>query len=79
MTLSIVEVVQNKLRLRSLLRLGLCMFLVERWFFPENKRNDQERSHRSKKKNAQYAFLKMLERLLKERNGMERELLEKNC
>ena len=49
MTLSIVEVVQNKLRLRSLLRLGLCMFLVERWFFPENERNDQERSHRSEK------------------------------
>ena len=31
-----------------------------------------------KKKNAQNAFLKMLERLVKERNGRERELLEKN-
>ena len=29
--------------------LGLGAFLVERSFFPENKRNDQERSHRSEK------------------------------
>ena len=43
---------------------------MERSFFPENERNDQERSHRSEKKtNAQNAFLKILERLVKERNG----------
>ena len=70
MTLSIVEVVQNKLRLRSLLRLGLCMFLVERWFFPENERNDQERSHRSKKKRP-VCVLKNVGTIIKrkERNG----------
>ena len=30
--------------------LGLGAFLVERSFFPENERNDQERPHRSEKK-----------------------------
>ena len=44
----------------------------------ENERNDQERSHRSEKTNGKNAFLKILERLVKERNGTERELLEKN-
>ena len=29
---------------------GLGAFLVERSFFPENERNDQERPHRSEKK-----------------------------
>ena len=31
-------------------RIGLGAFLVERSFFPENERNDQEQSHRSEKK-----------------------------
>jgi len=31
--------------------LGLGTFLVERSFFPENERNDQEQSHHSDKKN----------------------------
>ena len=62
-------------------RIGLGALTVERSFFPENERNDQERSHRSEKKNER------LERVLKnfgtiskrtERNGTERELLEKN-
>jgi len=48
--------------------LGLGAFLVERSFFPKNERNDQERSHHFEKKtNAQNAFLKILERLVKER------------
>ena len=45
---------------------GLGAFLVEQSFFPENERNDQELS-------------KILERLIKEQNGTEREFLEKNC
>ena len=61
-----------------LLSLGLGVFLVERLFFPENERNDQERSHCSKKTNAWNAFLKILEQLVIEQNGTERELLEKN-
>ena len=44
---------------------GLGAFLVEQSFFPENERNDQELS-------------KILERLIKEQNGTEREFLEKN-
>ena len=64
---------------RGTIYVGLGAFQVERSFFPENERNDQERSHRSKKKRkAQNAFLKILERLVKERNRTERELLEKN-
>ena len=60
-------------------QLGLGPFLVEGSFFPENEQNDQERYHRSEKKtNAQNVFLKILERLVKERKGAERELLEKN-
>ena len=51
-------------------QVGLGAFLVEQLFFPENERNDQERSHCSKKI--------FLERLVKERNGTEWELLEKN-
>ena len=31
-------------------KVGLGAFLVERSFFPENERNDQERPHRSEKK-----------------------------
>ena len=31
-------------------RVGLGAFMVERSFFPENERNDQERPHRSEKK-----------------------------
>jgi len=55
-----------------LYELGLGAFLVERSFFPENERNDQERSHRSGKKRT------LIERVLKnfgtvskrtERNG----------
>ena len=39
-------------------------------FFPKNKRNDQERSHRLKKKTyAKNAFLKVLEQFVKEWNG----------
>ena len=61
------------------LTLGPGAFLVERSFFPENEWNDQERSHRSEKKtNAQNAFVKILDRLVKERNGTELELLEKS-
>ena len=53
-------------------KLGLGALTVERSFFPENERNNQERSHRSEKKR--------LERILKnigmiskrtERNGTE--------
>ena len=55
--------------------IGLGAFLVERSFFPENERNDQERPHRSEKK-------KRLERVLKNigtfSKRTERELLEKN-
>ena len=53
----------------------LGAFLVEQLFFPENERNDPIVS---KKTNASNAFLKFLKRLVKERNGMERELIEKN-
>ena len=49
--------------------------MVERSFFPENERNIPIIP---KKTNAQNAFLKILERLVKEWNGTERELLEKN-
>ena len=50
--------------------LGLGAFLVERSFFPENERNNQERSHRSEKKeHSERSFLQILERLVKERNG----------
>ena len=49
-------------------QVGLGGFLVERSFFPENKRNDQERSHRSKKKRLE-RVLKNIERfIVKERN-----------
>ena len=42
--------------------LALGTFLVERLFFPKNKRNDKERSHRSEKKtNTQKAYLEILE------------------
>ena len=51
------------------LTLGLGAFLVKRSFFPKNEWNDQERSHCSEKKNA---FLKILDRLVKERNGTKR-------
>ena len=53
-------------------QVGLGAFLVERSFFPENERNDQERPYHSEKKNER------LERVLKnigtfskrtERNG----------
>ena len=49
--------------------LGLGAFLVERSFFPENERNDQERYHRSEKNERSERVLKNLERLVKERNG----------
>ena len=41
------KVFQSNLTLKCIL--GLGAFLVERSFFPENERNDQERSHRSEK------------------------------
>ena len=47
--------------------IGLGALTVERSFFAENKRNDQERSHRSEKNQC-------LERVIKK----ERELHEKN-
>ena len=40
------------LRFSDCCPLGLGALTVERSFFPENERNDQERSHRSEKKNA---------------------------
>ena len=49
--------------------LGLGAFLVERSFFPENERNDQERYHRSEKNERSERVLEILERLVKERNG----------
>ena len=56
-------------------QVGLCAFLVERSFFPENEQNAQERCHRSEKN-------ERLERVLKNigtiGNRTERELLEKN-
>ena len=60
--------------------LGLSAFLVERSFLPENERNDQERSHRSKKNELLERVLKNIGTISKrtERNGTERELLEKN-
>ena len=39
--------------------LGLGAFLVERSFFPENERNDQERSHHSEKKERSECVLKI--------------------
>jgi len=58
------------------LQIRLGAFLVERLFFPKIKRNDQERSQRSEKKNER------LERVLKKFETVskrtERELLEKN-
>ena len=42
----------------DLFKRGLGVFLVERSFFPKNQRNDQERSHHSKKN-------ERLERILK--------------
>ena len=38
------------LRLAAETGVGLGALTVERSFFPENERNDQERSHRSEKK-----------------------------
>ena len=55
--------------------LGLGAFLVERSFFPENERNDQERSHRSEKNERSERVLKNFGTISK---GTERELLEKN-
>ena len=51
--------------------LGLGAFLVERSFFPENERNDQERYHRSEKKRVLKNFGTISKRT-------EREVLEKN-
>ena len=51
------------------MQVGLGTYLVERSFFPEKERNDQERSHCSEKKTALNAFLKILERLVREPNG----------
>ena len=42
---------------------------MEGLFFPKNERNDQERSHRSEKNERLEHVLKILERLVKERNG----------
>ena len=60
--------------------IGLDAFLVERSFFPENERNDQERSHRTEKNERSERVLKNFGTISKrtERNGTERELLEKN-
>ncbi len=59
--------------------------MVERSFFPENERIDQERSHRSEKNERLERILKNIgtisirtERNRTEHNGTERELLEKN-
>ena len=56
-------------------QLGLGAFMVERSFFPENKRNDQERSHSSKKNERLERVLRNIETISKR---TERELLEKN-
>ena len=59
----------------SPLNLGLGLFLVEWSFFPENKRNDQERSHCSKKNEGLEHVLKNFGMISKR---TERELLEKD-
>ena len=46
------------------------MFLVERSFFPENERNDQERSHRSKKNERLERVLIYSGTISKKRNGI---------
>ena len=53
-------------------QLGLGALTVERSFFPETERNDQERSHRSDKTERLERVLKNIETISKrtERNGM---------
>ena len=46
------------------------MFLVERSFFPENERNDQERFHRSKKNERLERVLIYSGTISKKRNGI---------
>ena len=55
--------------------LGLGAFLVQRSFFPENERNDQERYHRSEKNERSERVLKNFGTISKR---TEREVLEKN-
>ena len=60
-----------------IMRVGLGVVPGEQSFFHEKEQNDQEQSHRSEKRtNAKNAFLKILERFVKEQNGTER---NKNC
>ena len=58
-----------------MMEVGLGAFLVERSFFPENERNDQERSHRSEKNERLELVLKNIGTISKR---TERELLEKD-
>ena len=53
--------------------IGLGALTVERSFFPENERNDQERSHRFKKNERLERVLKNIGTISKrmERNGTE--------
>ena len=54
-------------------RIGLGAFLVERSFFPENERNDQEQSHQSDKKNDG------LERVFKNIGTISKRIIIKNA
>ena len=60
---------------KGYLVVGLGGFLVERSFFAENERNDQERSHRSEKNERLDRVRKNIGTISKR---TERELLEKN-